>query len=377
MRSFIVDLDEVVEQAQERVGLPAVRRAVEAKLCEARERLKRRFLAEGRQARNWGFTTRKTLQTPYGDLGPLRIPRLRVDGKEARLLPRQVRRVGSFEALTAEATLGGISQRRTGGFLARATGQPLSAATVGRIVAEVGASVEARRQAPLRPGEHVALVADAVWGRYRGAGDAALLVGIGVRDDGSFEVLDWEADVSENTEAYTRLFTRLEARGLREPELIAGDGAAAIPSARDWVYPSAEFQLCLWHWSRTLRPLVYADKQRRFSRDFWEVYDGLDAAEVRARAARFRRRWRRSGDLAAIAAFDQRFEETLGYLRFPETWRHRVRTVNLAEGFFRNLRRFLCRWPGFKDAAHLSRVLGLYLLSAEPERIRRLRLRVA
>ena len=377
MRSFIVDLDEVVTQAQEQAGVPATRQAVEAKLCEARERLQRRLLAEGRRAQKWGYTTRKSLLTPYGDLGPIRIPRLRVDGKEVRLLPRQVRRVGSFDDLTAEAALGGISQRRTGGFLGRATGQPLSATTVGRIVADLGAAAEARRHAPLRPGAHVALVTDAVWGSYRGAGDAALLVGIGVRDDGSFEVLDWEADVSESTAAYTRLFTRLEARGLREPGLIVGDGAAAIPSARDWVYPSAGFQLCLWHWWRTLRPLVYPDKQRRFSRDFWEVYDGLDAAEVRARASRFRRRWRRSGDLAAVAAFDKRFEETLGFLDYPEAWRHRLRTVNLAEGFFRNLRRFLCRWPGFKDAAHLSQVLGLYLLSAEPERIRRLRLRVA
>ena len=35
------------------------------------------------------------------------------------------------------------------------------------------------------------------------------MIGAGVRGDGSFEVLDRKADVSENSEAYERLFTRL------------------------------------------------------------------------------------------------------------------------------------------------------------------------
>ena len=71
MRSYIVDLDQAVKQAQERAGLPAVRRWVEEALWEAREKLKERLRSEGRQAVSWGYTTRKTLQTPVGDLAAL------------------------------------------------------------------------------------------------------------------------------------------------------------------------------------------------------------------------------------------------------------------------------------------------------------------
>jgi hypothetical protein len=42
--------------------------------------------------------------------------------------------------------------------------------------------------------------------------------------------------------------------------------------------------MALWHWRRTLRALVAPVNQRRFSRDFGEVYEGLDLGEVIERA---------------------------------------------------------------------------------------------
>jgi hypothetical protein len=36
-----------------------------------------------------------------------------------------------------------------------------------------------------------------------------------------------------------------------------------------------------------------------------------------------------------------------------------------ADGFFRNLRRFLGRFPGFLSPEHSERALGLYLLGVE------------
>lgn len=42
-----------------------------------------------------------------------------------------------------------------------------------------------------------------------------------------------------------------------------------------------------------------------------------------------------------------------------------LKITNLAEGFFRNLRRLLGRFPGFVSPEHADRALGLYLLGAE------------
>ncbi len=55
----------------------------------------------------------------------------------------------------------------------------------------------------------------------------------------------------------------------------------------------------------------------------------------------------------------------LAYLRWPLAWRHRLRTTNLGEGFFRHLRLILGRFPGCTDAAHSEQILGCYLLACE------------
>ena len=40
-----------------------------------------------------------------------------------------------------------------------------------------------------------------------------------------------------------------------------------------------------------------------------------------------------------------------------------MRTTNLGENFFRHLRTFLGRFPGFKDEGHLECAFATYLLS--------------
>lgn len=361
----IIDIGEVVMQAWKEKGIEATRREVEERLVRDREAWLARYRSEGRKAYAWGFVTRKVMMTPAGDLGPIRIPRLRVGGREMRLIPRYERRIRPLDAMTAEATIGGISQRRMSSWLQRVNGQRLSAATVGRIVQSLAVEVERRRSEPLDREEWAAVAVDGIYGKYRRRGDAVLVVAVGVRWNGSFEVLDWQAGETESAERLERLLNRLYQRGLTHIDLIIGDGAGALQAAKGVVYPNADFQLCLWHLGRILKSRLSLGDQAKFRRDFWEVYNGLDRPEVRRRARRFRKRWSRVTP-KSIGLFDERFEHTLGYLKFPAEWRHRVRTVNLAEGFFRNFRRFFNRFPGFHDEAHLTRTMGLYLLGAQP-----------
>jgi len=364
----IVDINEVVMQAWKCEGIAATRRKVEERLLEGRRRLKEQAVSAGLKAHCWGYVTRKTLLTPVGDLGPLRIPRLRVEGQEVRLTARYERRIRPLDALALEATIGGISQRRMGGWLMRANGGRLSAATVGRIVFEMGRRVEAQRLVALSPDDFAAVAVDGLFGRYRGGSDAVLAIAMGVGWDGCFDVLDWATGDSESGALMEQLLDRLYRRGLTRLQLVVGDGAGALASARQLVYPEADFQLCLWHFGRTLRGYVRAADKRRFTRDFWQVYDGLDMEELRDRAAGFCSYWRRRAP-EAIRMFREKFDETVPFMKLPARWRHRVRTVNLAEGFFRNFRRFFNRFPGFRDAQHLSRTMGLYMLGAKPERL--------
>jgi putative transposase len=354
-------------QAWRTQGLAATRAEVESRLLAARQERVRAWRAQGQRAYCWGFAGRKSLLTPVGGLGPLRIPRIRLAGQEIRLIPRQVRRIRLLDELVTAATVGGLSQRRVGAWLHRANGARLSAATVGQVVERLGEVVERQRYGSLWASEYAALAVDGLWGRYRRAGEAVLLTAVGARADGSFDVVDWEPGASESAEVAERLLNRLYGRGLTLPQLLVADGGGAMPAAMALVYPQTQLQLCLWHWGRTLKAEVAPCHPREFSRDFWEVYGGLNRDEVEVRAGAFAWCWQRRAP-EAMRMFRQKWPLTLGFLRFPPAWRHRVRTVNLAEGFFRNFRRFFKRFPGFQDELHLARTMGLYLLGARPER---------
>ena len=77
------------------------------------------------------------------------------------------------------------------------------------------------------------------------------------------------------------------------------------------------------------------------------------------------RRWAGS-EPDFVHAFWQGFQASVTFLKLGlRTWSYRLKTTNLAEGFFRNLRRFLGRFPGFLSPDHADRALGLYLLGAE------------
>ena len=64
-----------------------------------------------------------------------------------------------------------------------------------------------------------------------------------------------------------------------------------------------------------------------------------------------------------MAAWRER--EDFQHLELSYWWRHRVRMTNLGENFFRHLRTFLGRFPGFEDEAHVESGFAFYLLSQE------------
>lgn len=211
-------------------------------------------------------------------------------------------------------------------------------------------------------------VVDGVPLRYRRRTDRAaqpgvLLVAVGVQPNGPFRVLDWLATPSETTETYEQLFTRRWER----VQLIVSDGWDSIPAAAQIVYPSADHPLCLVHWFRNLQaetPPLERWQRRKLRREFWWLWEADDERQLRLWSTSFCRRWRCWAPQMA-EKFQAELHRVLAFLRWPPAWRHRLRTTNLAEGFFRHLRRYLSRFPGCRDAAHSEHVLGCYVLAAE------------
>lgn len=374
-----VALSSLVGQAWQQLHgmvLEEVRKKVE-ELAEAEResRLGRTRHGRGGNAlRRWGYKVRKFLMTPWGLIAGLRLPRLRdVERNQEVAFLSSERAESRLAEMLLSSTLGGMSYRKVVRWARQHLGMVISTAWVGRVVEAAAERMEHLRQERFSHRQFEALVVDAVWVHYRRgarcrARSGCLLVAIGVEWGGAFRVLDWQVGEAEDAEAYTTLLGRLYERGLEEVPLIVADGCGSVRAAAQVVYPQAQLQPCLRHWLQNLESLLHKRSwlhRRRLRRDFWWIYEAESVEQAQRWALHFVRRWARSEPLF-VQQFWQGFDASITFLKVGlRTWSYRLKTTNLAEGFFRNLRRFLGRFPGFTSPQHSQRALGLYLLGAQ------------
>src|SRR5216683_1049407 len=231
-----VALQELMAQAWQQVEGQArgmLKRAVEGLLQAERDRRVAEAQQRGEKVYRWGYTVRKCWTTLWGNLEQVRVPRLR--GREEIGLVERYERHGLDQMLFA-LTVGGLSQRKVVGWVRRFLGGTLSPATIGAVLEQAQQQVEQRRSEPIPPRRYRAIVVDGIYLRYRRSVSqpgrkGVLLVAVGVREGGAFEVLDWRAASAESAEDYEELFTRLWKRGLETVELIVSDGLTAIVGA--------------------------------------------------------------------------------------------------------------------------------------------------
>jgi putative transposase len=365
-------LPDVIEQGWKRLQggfLEQLKKTIEGLLAAERDRRVAECRERGEKVYRWGFTVRKCWQTAWGALQQVRVPRLR--GQQEIGLVEKYQRHALQEVLFALA-VGGLSQRKVVSWVGRFLGGQLSPASIGAVLRAAQEQIQARREQRFSTGIYRALAVDGIYLRYRRSAEGqarkgVLLVAVGVREGGEFEVLDWIAAEAETSQAYEELFTRLWRRGLEQVELVISDGAEGAARAAAVVYPAAAHQLCLAHWFRNLEgltPRLQWWQRRKLRREFWWIFEAEQETQLRKWARSFARRWRFWAP-EMVEKFQKELARVLAYLRFPRYWRHRLRTTNLAEGFFRHLRRYLGRFPGCVDAVHSEQVLGCYLLAAE------------
>ena len=373
-----VALSSLVGQAWEQLRegfLQEVKQRIE-ELAEAEResRMGRDRYARGGTRRRWGYKLRKIFLTPWGMITGLRLPRLRdvAAGQEVAFLSSERSEARLAEMLLA-STLGGMSYRKVVNWARHHLGMVISTAWVGRVVEAAAERMERRRQERFSARQFEALIVDAVWVHYRRSArrrtrSGALLVAIGVEFGGGFRVLDWQVAEAEDQAAYLALLGRLFERGLEEVPLIVADGCGSVRAAAQIVYPTAQLQPCLRHWLQALEARLHKRTwlhRRRLRRDFWWIYEAENVAQAERWALHFLRRWARS-EPDFVHQFWEGFDASITFLKSGlRTWSYRLKTTNLAEGFFRNLRRFLGRFPGFVSPQHSERALALYLLGAE------------
>jgi putative transposase len=215
----------------------------------------------------------------------------------------------------------------------------LSASSIVRLKEEWQQEYEAWKKRPLR-GRYVYLFAD---GLYLKAGSeqdkTAVLVVLGVDEQGHKELLAMEEGYRESTVAWAETLRSLKARGLEDAPLLAiGDGALGLWAALDEVFPTTRHQRCWNH-----RVLNILDKlPKRLWPEIRKKLRGLAEAPSRQECERQRdalsARLRAQGQEQAAACLERDWKDFVAFYDFPqEHWVH-VRTSNPIESIFAGVR---------------------------------------
>jgi transposase-like protein len=316
---------------------------------------------------------------------PVRAPRVndkRVDEQtgerkrfSSKILPAYARRSPKVNDVLPVLYLRGLS---TGDFrpaLEQLLGEDaagLSPSTISRLCKEWEAEHERFRTRSLRFHRYAYWFVDGVHVAVRLGEDDRLcvLVVIGVREDGSKELLAVEDGYRESTESWAAVMRDLKARGANEPRLVVGDGALGTWAALRDVFPGARRQACWVHKIANVLDALPKRLQPEAKKLLHEMMEAPTRADAGAALERFRAEFDAKYP-KAVAKLDRDWAHLTAFYDFPaEHWRH-LRTSNAIESSFATvkLRTRVTKGAGSKKAAL---AMAYKLLAAAQERWRRL-----
>jgi putative transposase len=236
------------------------------------------------------------------------------------------------------------------GFFGSSAG--LSASVITRLTTQWQAEQRAFAQRDLSERDYVYVWADGVHFNVRLDEERlCCLVIVGVRVDGTKELVAITDGYRESIESWADLLRDLRRRGMRAPVLAVGDGALGFWGALREVFPETRAQRCWVHKVANVLNALPTSVQPTARRMLAEIRDAEDRAHavtaVNEFASEFAAKWPK-----AVAKIVDDVEPLLAFYDFPaEHWIH-LKTTNPIESTFSTvrLRTKVTKGPGSRAA---------------------------
>jgi putative transposase len=296
--------------------------------------------------------------------GPVELERPRVRdasklGFESRILGKHVTRTYALESLVISSFLRGLSTRDVEAMLQDTFDQPVSSrSTVSRILEDTRERY--RRWCARRLDEHdlIYLFLDAIYLKLHPDDTPAegVLVAWGVTLEGRKVLLGLQLGSRESYESWLAFGRELTGRGMNAPGLICADGAPGLWKAVRELWPAADEQRCTVHALRNVTAKLPERHHTEVKTRWWKTFDeaaspadarhGLEAIVADYRGAY----------PSAMAVIERDLDTLVMHLRWPTEHRKRIRTTNLLERTFVEVRRrtkVIGRFPGETSALSL------------------------
>jgi transposase-like protein len=304
-----------------------------------------------------GFYQRQ-LTTRLGVLN-LKVPRTRHGGFQSQILPRYQRREKMVDEAIKQVFLLGVSTRQTGAALAALLDEAVSASTVSQVAKVLDPLVSGWHRRPLVD-PYRYLIFDGVSVRIRLVGKVqrrVALCAFGITEEDQRELIDFLLVNVESEETWKSFLLDLHRRGLKglPLQLITTDGQKGLDKALHYVWPQVRHQRCWVHKLRNLENRLKAS-QRDCLEEAKRIYLAPNARAALQEFRNWKQRWRAEA-AGAVRCLEEDLEELLAFYDCPRKYWKRIRSTNVIERLFVEVRRRIRTMCAFTTRGSSERIL--------------------
>jgi transposase-like protein len=284
-------------------------------------------------------------RTVRSRVGTLQVAVPQVRNSEEPFYPQSLSEgLRSERALTvaiAEMYVQGVSTRKVKPILEKLCGTGISSTQVSAAAKTLDDALRGFRERPLTTAYPLVYL-DARYEKVRRDGqirNAAILIAVGVNEQGYREILGVSCALSE-AEVHWRTFLQsLVERGLHGVRLIISDAHEGLKKARQAVLPAVPWQRCTFHLGQNAQQYV---PRRELRAEIAQAVRDIIMAPSREDALRIKEsvitKYARSAG-KFVEWLDTTIEESLTFFSLPRQLHKIIRTVNILENLNREIRR--------------------------------------
>jgi putative transposase len=294
---------------------------------------------DGRANSRNGYGSKSVL-TGTGKLD-LQVPRDRLSTFDPQLIAKYQRRFPGFDDKIVSMYARGMSTREIQGHLRELYGIEVSPDLVSAVTDAVLDEVAEWQDRPLEP-LYPLVFLDAIRVKVRDEGtvrNKAVYVALGVRPDGTKEVLGLWIEQTEGAKFWLKVMNELKDRGVEDILIAVVDGLKGFPEAIAAVFPRTQVQACVVHLIRTSLDYVSYKDRRAVAAALKEVYKARNADAGQAALDAFDEGpWGRKYPVIA-QTWRRHWAEVIPFYAFPADVRRIIYTTNSIEALHAKLRR--------------------------------------
>src|SRR5918995_2536978 len=283
---------------------------------------------------------KKTVITDTGRI-ELSVPRDRQASFDPQLIARYQRRFPGFDDKIISMYARGMSTREIVGHLRELYGIEVSPDLISAVTDAVLEEVAAWQARPLET-VYPLIFFDALRVKIRDEGlvrNKAVHIALGVRADGSKEILGLWLEQNEGAKFWLRVMNELRNRGVEEVLIAVVDGLKGFPEAILAVFPNATVQTCIVHLLRHSLDFVSWKDRKLVAAALKDIYRAVEAEAGEAALGAFEESpWSRKYP-AIGPSWRRAWGEVVPFYAFPAEVRRLLYTTNAIEALNSKLRR--------------------------------------